>query len=259
MLALQKGDDMHKDKFTTHRQVGTWQHKLCSQFNLSLTVINDLRKDTTINFLHEDKDQRAPWWDKPLIEFENAGEDSGAMKQVYRNTGVKSCKLTHHRTHAVQLAGSEGLAPWQINTMTKHMIDKLNSAYQPEMDRETAKVMSGHERDEPYFQGTSHLAPPRPIRVLLDLLLPQYSDWCEQQQSRHGNKSSCCETFLYSVLPYMVEVVVQDGIFLIQKFPNHEMSLYLKVRSYLYNASLHYYTNFSLLSTNFLTEPNSKL
>jgi hypothetical protein len=160
------------------------------------------------------------------------------MKQVYKETGVKSCKLTHHRTHAVQLAGSEGLAPWQINTMTKHMLEKLHSAYQPEMDRETAKVMSGHERDEPYYQGTSHLPPVRPVSELLDALLPKYSDWCVQQKSRHGDKSSCCETFLYSVLPYLVEVLVQDGIYLIQKFPNHEMSLYLKVSSNMYCALL---------------------
>ena len=91
--------------------MGTWRHKhweLCSQFNIALSVINDLRKDNTINFLHEEKDQRASWWDKPLIEFDKPEEDSNAMKQVYRETRVKSCKLTHHRTHVVQLAGSEG-------------------------------------------------------------------------------------------------------------------------------------------------------
>jgi hypothetical protein len=253
MLVLRKGT-AHKDKFTTDKQVGTWRHKfweLCSQFNLSLSVINDLRNDSTVNFLHEEKDQRAPWWDKPLIEFDKPEEDSGAMKQVYRDTGVKSCKLTHHRTHAVQLAGSEGLAPWQITTMTKHMLDKLNSAYQPEMDRETAKVRSGHERDEPYFQGTSHLQAPMPVSSLMDLLLPKYGEWCEQQQSRHGDKSSCCETFLYSVLPYMVEVVVQDGIYLIEKFPEHEMSMYLKVCYYLtllVQYTMEYNTNFSLFS-----------
>jgi hypothetical protein len=240
MLVIRKGD-AHKDNFATDRQVGTWRHKhweLCSQFNMALNVINDLRYDSTINFLHEEKDQRATWWDKPLIEFEKPEEDSNAMKQVYKETGVKSCKLTHHRTHAVQLAGSEGLAPWQINTMTKHMLEKLHSAYQPEMDRETAKVMSGHERDKPYYQGTSHLPPVRPVSELLDALLPKYSDWCVQQKSRHGDKSSCCETFLYSVLPYLVEVLVQDGIYLIQKFPNHEMSLYLKVSSNMYCALL---------------------
>ncbi len=108
------------------------------------------------------------------------------MMAVYAATGVESCKLTHNQTHAVQLGGSEGLAPWQLNTFTKHMLDKLNSAYQPEMNRETAKVMAAFEKDEPYFHGSSSVSHPIGIRVLLDYLLPNYRGWCLQSNSVMG-------------------------------------------------------------------------
>jgi hypothetical protein len=231
MLVLRKGDT-HKDRSDTDKQVGVWRHReylLCSVFNTALHVINDLSSDTTINFYHYDKKERAGWWDKPLIEYAAAGQESAAMTQVFAATGVESCKLTHNRTHAVQLGGSEGLAPWQLNTFTKHMLDKLNSAYQPEMNRETAKVMASFEKDEPYFHGSSNVQHPVGIPVLLDYLLPNYRMWCNQSNSVMGDKSSCCRKLLNHVLPFLVEVLVQDGIYLVRDFPNHPMSNYLKV------------------------------
>jgi hypothetical protein len=149
--------------------------------------------------------------------------------------------LTHHRTHAVQLGGSEGLAPWQLNTFTKHMLDKLNSAYQPEMNQETAKVMASFEKDEPYFHGSSNLQHPVPVPTLIDFLLPNYRRWKREANSLEGNKSSCCRKFLDEVIPYLVEVLVQDGIFLIRDFPNHPMSNYIKVRTLSnYSCTAHY-------------------
>jgi hypothetical protein len=233
MLVLRKGD-AHKDRSDTDKQVGVWRHKhylLCSAFNTALHVIDDLRKDTTINFYHLDTDARASWWDKPLIEYKGAsGQESAAMTQVYAETGVESCKLTHNRTHAVQLGGSEGLAPWQLNTFTKHMLDKLNSAYVPEMNRETAKVMASFEKDEPYFHGSSNLQPPVAWATLMDYLLPHFREWVRQANSPIGDKSLCRKKFLNQVLPFLVEVLVQDGIYLVRDFPNHPMSEYLKVR-----------------------------
>jgi hypothetical protein len=240
MLVLRKGA-AHKDRSDTDKQVGVWRHRqylLCSAFNTALHIIHDLSNDQTINFYHEDMDLRASWWDKPLIEYAAAGQESSAMTSVLAETGVDSCKLTHNRTHAVQHGGSEGLAPWQLNTLTKHMLDKLNSAYQPEMNRETAKVMAAFEKDEPYFHGSSNLQPPVAWGTLMDYLLPQYRDWKRQANSLNGDKSQCCNKFLNQVLPFLVEVLVQDGIYLVREFPNHPMSNYLKVRTTVISVQL---------------------
>jgi hypothetical protein len=261
LLVLRKGD-AHKDRCDTDKQVGVWRHKnylLCSVFNTALHIVNELRQDATINFYHYRKEERASWWDKELIQYNASGKESAAMTQVYRETGVESYKMTHNRTHAVQLGGSEGLAPWQLNTFTKHMLDKLNSAYQPEMNRETAKVMAAFEKDEPYFHGSSNLQHPVPVPTLINFLLPNYASWVRQANSVVGDKSICCRKFLHEVIPYLVEVLVQDGIYLIREFPNHPMSQYLKVcQPTLFAFCVPIYIYLSLLNPLFLRPESSR-
>ena len=64
------------------------------------------------------------------MRFHNFLEAASATKDILKGTGVVSTKVTHHRTAALQYAGFFGLAPWQVNTMTNHMLDKQHSAYQ---------------------------------------------------------------------------------------------------------------------------------
>jgi hypothetical protein len=235
MLVLRKGGGIHKDNFVTDKQVGVWRHKhylMCAAFNLSMHVINELRQNTTINFYHENKDERADWWDTPLVEFQDGNEESAAMKDVLKKTGVSSCKVTHHRTQAVQHGGAEGLAPWQISTFTKHMTEKIHSAYFPECNEEAMHVMSGHKKDEPYGAFYRKATLQHTVAQYVRLLLPQYDEYCRQQRSPSGDKSTCCTKFLYDIIPFMVEVVVTSGIYLIKDIPNHPMSQYLRVSEF---------------------------
>jgi hypothetical protein len=234
LLVMRKGKG-HKDNFTMDKQVAVWRHvdyQLCSVFATALHLINDLSKDLTINFHHANKARRASWWDSPLIDYDTYSEESSAMKQVYDATNVESCKLTHHRTQMVQQAGSEGLAPYQINTLTKHMLEKIHSAYQSECDKETLKVMGGQSRDESRFVEREYLETADYEYTIMEytcFLLPNYDAWVGESQSATGDKSSCCRKFLFDIIPYLVEVLVQDGIFFILDFPSHPMSHLLKV------------------------------
>jgi hypothetical protein len=145
LLVLRKGGK-NKDNFTTDKQVGCWRHRnylLCPVFALAKHVIWDLKNNPAISFTHQNPLERAEWWDEELIDIQTYSQQSAAIKDVYEKTGVSSCKVTHHRTLAVQHAGSEGLAPYQISTMTKHMLDKLHSSYMCEVDKEVCKVMAG--------------------------------------------------------------------------------------------------------------------
>ena len=234
LLVLRGGgaQSVHKDKFTTDRMVGCFRHKeslLCSVGALSFHVLNDLRLDGDINFLHRDKKTRASWWDKALIAYDTLDEETGPMREVYAATGVEGCKLTHNRTYAVQQAGSEGLAPYQINSFTKHMLEKMHKSYQAEVDKEACKVMAGFSKDEAYFVEREFLELPKEIDLLIDALLPKYREWVCQHRSADGDKSVCCRKFLFEIIPFMVRVAVQDGIYLIEAFPDHVMSNHLKV------------------------------
>jgi hypothetical protein len=98
-----------------------------------------------------------------------------------------------------------------------------------EVDKEACKVMAGFSKDEAYFVEREFLEPIWTIDSLIDALLPKYRTWVRQHESPQGDKTQCCHRFLFVMIPHFVRVVVQDSIYLIRDFPDHEMSDYLKV------------------------------
>ena len=72
-LVHRKGP-VHKDKHETDKQVFVWRHKnylLCSVFATAAYVIHKITENPNINFLHANKNERASWWDTPLIDWNN--------------------------------------------------------------------------------------------------------------------------------------------------------------------------------------------
>jgi hypothetical protein len=45
-----------------------------------------------------------------------------------------------------------------------------------------------------------------------------------ESASRRGDKSNCATNFLFKILPYLINTVIQDGIYFIKDFPTHEFS-----------------------------------
>ena len=65
---------VHKDRHETDKQVFVWRHKnylLCSVFATAAYVIQKITENPTLNFLHPNKNERASWWDIPLIDWNN--------------------------------------------------------------------------------------------------------------------------------------------------------------------------------------------
>jgi Centromere DNA-binding protein complex CBF3 subunit, domain 2 len=91
--------------------------------------------------------------------------------------------------------------------------------------------MAGFSKDDAYFVPRATLTfNQRPWESITKLLLPKIEVWRRQVQNRRGDKSSCATTFLNLMLPWFVEVLVQDGAFFIHSFPNHPVANFLKVR-----------------------------
>jgi hypothetical protein len=79
-----------------------------------------------------------------------SSEHSNAYNLIYRDAGVRTVKVTHDRTVAVQNMSS--LSPYQISSFTKHIVDnKLLAAYQAEVDHDACTVQSGFQRGEEWF------------------------------------------------------------------------------------------------------------
>lgn len=149
LLILRRGR-LHKDNHVTDRQVGVQRHKdfhLCTVFGTAALVLSKLRAlDTNLHFLKPMVPGRVEWWDIPLTRYTQYSQMANTMNDVLEKAGVDFCKSTHFRTQAVQYAGSRGLVSDQITTITKHVLDKLHSAYQPEVEEECMKVMSGFRK-----------------------------------------------------------------------------------------------------------------
>jgi hypothetical protein len=72
LLILCRGT-VHKDRHETDKQVCSWRHKnylLCSVFSTASYVIWCTSQNPDISFLHINKNERAPWWDIPLIDWD---------------------------------------------------------------------------------------------------------------------------------------------------------------------------------------------
>jgi hypothetical protein len=116
---------------------------------------------------------------------------------------------------------------------TEHMLETISSAYQLECDKETLKVRGGQGRDESPFVEREYLdATDYYAFMVMDytyFLLPKYDTWVTQSQKDIGKKSLYCRKFILDIIPYLVEFLVQDGLFFIIHFPSHPLSQFLKV------------------------------
>jgi hypothetical protein len=93
----------------------------------------------------------------------------------------------------------------------------------------TCNVAAGHRKGEKsYFVPRALLPIRKTVEWHCNVLLPNLAVWKQQAAGRGGDKTSLCQKFLYDIIPYFVEVLVQDGVLFVKDFPDHEMSLYLR-------------------------------
>jgi hypothetical protein len=151
------------------------------------------------------------------------------MINIYAATGVTNSKVCHHRTAALQHGGFESLGPHQINTLTKHKIEKQSSAYGPVAERKTLQIMAGFINGEPYHLERGQVVLPHNIGMYEHMLLgDKVADWRNEADMDDVGKSLCCFHFLHGLIPWFVEVLVQDGVFFIFDYPSHPLSNWLK-------------------------------
>ncbi|CAJ1935065.1 unnamed protein product [Cylindrotheca closterium] len=232
LTAILRKDDQKSD-FTTDRLVGVLRHRhylLCASFMTSMNVIRILQlRSNEVHFKRPNKKSPAEFWQIPFVDFTKLADEENAMREIYVKTGVESCKVTHHRTHCVMHASTEGLQQYQVSTLTKHMNDKLTKSYWAEMERRTMTVMAGFDMDEAYNVLRTQIGLPlESIEACIRALFGNDIDrWKREQEAPDGDKSTCAQKFFSRLLPFLVEVLVQDGIYLIIDHPQHEMSIML--------------------------------
>ena len=90
--------------------------------------------------------------------------------------------------------------------------------------------MAGHRKGEKtYFVPRTEVPLENSVEWYSKKLLPKLEEWRRESASRQGDKTTCCDTFLNDIVPYFVEILVQDGIYFVKDFPMHPVSHLLKV------------------------------
>jgi hypothetical protein len=90
-------------------------------------------------------------------------------------------------------------------------------------------VAAGHRKaDKSYFVPRTLLPLKKTVEWHCDVILPHWALWKQQAAGIGGDKTSLCRKFLYHIIPYFVEVFVQDGAQFVNDFPSHTMSRFLR-------------------------------
>ena len=175
-------------------------------------------------------------------------DTANSTSQIFKDCGIRDvAKLTHHRSAALQLGGFKGLSESENNALTDHKLDKHHSAYGPVCVAKTCKVMAGFDIDDAYFVPRSMIELPHSVQWYVRKLLPRYDAWKAEATSSRGDKSTFCAMFLDDLLPWLVEVLVQDGCYFVDDFPEHVIAKLLRM-------CIPGYDRFALHSRRWVTE-----
>lgn len=158
-----------------------------------------------------------------------AARDS--YNEIHRSHGIDWAKGTHLRKSGMDRVGSLGVANEALGSMSKHTSQDKQTRYNPELRREVCSVTSGHEPDEAYF--VPRMGVPLPnnmtFEAVIATMFPRYAVWLYQVDGLpSGDHSKAARNFVKYTLPYLALVAIQDGIYWVNKFPTHEISLLLK-------------------------------
>ena len=123
----------------------------------------------------------------------------------------------------------QGCSKEAIGQMSKHMTAKIDTAYLPELPAEAMHAGAGFSIQPPeaYFVPRAFLRLPWSDEIITISVFPEIRRWRNEIKSINGDSGRAAHNFIHKLLPYLAKVVVQDGVFWIEKLPNHQISLQL--------------------------------
>ena len=133
---------------------------------------------------------------------------------------------TVHRKAGSIHCTAQGLEPEKVKTLTKHKMEIFQKSYMCEMSTPVLTTLAGFNPINPhdgYFVARTTIGLPGDLSPseLSTILFPHLARWKNEIASEGGDKSEGAHVFLTSVLPFLAEVIVQDGIFWIDRYPDN--------------------------------------
>ena len=108
-----------------------------------------------------------------------------------------------------------------------------------ESNRDVLSMMSGFvEEGDSYFVPRTEVEIPYLLNdEYVSHIFPRYLTWVAESQSRHGDKNRlAAKNFLFSVLPCLAWIVIQDAPYHLVKYPSSEFSQFFRAQVYVKHA-----------------------
>jgi hypothetical protein len=244
MIGFIQQDYTGKVTNTFKKISGMWRHRnwlFCGTGWLAATILYRLANGpmyADIHFEHNAHNSAPDWYESELLSWQSYDAMYSVYRRVYEATAIFWAKCTHMRRQGCDDAGRRGVGETQMAQQTGHGGTSLLSSYLSDLPPETLKALAGFAEGESYFverweiqindseypliEGRTDVS----NEELVNMFLPtKYQHWVDSYLG--GVKWKCGRQFLTKVLPFLAMVFVQDGIYRIERFPNHETSLFL--------------------------------
>jgi hypothetical protein len=247
MITLILRPHIHKERSSVTHVIGAYRHRdpyMCFTGCIAMNLFV-LLNTAKFNFYDEDynidnnirtekgrctnRNYVEPSWSKtPLIRKWNSDKAVRAnYTQALKANNVEWEKVTHLRKSGIEAAAAAGLDAQSIGTMSKHQTErgssKMNNSYYTELFPPVLLWASGYDKDDIHSYNN-----PRTRLVIPDdyssTIFPDIAQWRTEQQSDRGDNRECARHFLESVIPFLVMVIIQDGIYWVKDYPNSEAS-----------------------------------
>ena len=112
--------------------------------------------------------------------------------------------------------------------MSKHRHGKIEKSYLTELFPPVMRLMANMEKNEDTDFPRTLLDLPWTTEALFTIIFTKRITWLAQWSCENDGKSKAADNFLNKILPFLAKVVVQDGIYYIRDFPEHQYSRLLK-------------------------------
>jgi hypothetical protein len=223
---------------------GMWRHRnwlFCGTGWLAATILYRLANSpmyADIHFEHNAHNSAPDWYKFEIVSWQGYDAMRSVYRRVYEATSIFWSKCTHMRRQGCDDAGRRGVGDTQMAQQTGHGGSSLLQSYLSDLPPETLTALAGFSEAESYFVERWEIQinnPEYPLiegrtdvsnEELVEMFLPtKYRRWVDSYFG--GVKWKCGRQFLTKVLPFLAMIFVQDGIYRIERFPNHETSLFL--------------------------------
>ena len=183
--------------------------------------------DRAVHFYNSDNCNKQPhWWKRKVWpQWKDTRVAGTAYSRVLKDSNISWGKVIHMRSAGIEFASSHGeLDGGSVSTMSKHQTSKLEKAYLTELHPQVMRVMSGHKKDDKYYVPRALLTLPWSDDQICQHIFPKLALWQSQFRNPLGDHSKAAENMLFGLLPYLAKVVVQDRIYWVNLYPDHEVT-----------------------------------